>query len=99
MLLRHLAAVATFATLLSPGSLLAAEKTVVLNVDKANCKLCAPIVKRTLSRVEGVKTIQIVEARVASPAVAKVMFDDAATNVAALITATTNAGYPSHLAN
>lgn len=96
-MLRHLAAVATFAVMLSPGSLLAAEKTVVLNVDKADCALCAPIVKRTLARVEGVKTVQVAEASAASPAVATVLFDDAATNVAALITATTNAGYPSHL--
>ena len=98
-MLRYLAVVATVAFMWSPGSLLAAEKTVVLNVDKADCALCAPIVKGTLSRVKGVRTVQIVEATPASPAVATVLFDDAATNVAALITATTNAGYPSRVAN
>src|SRR5579871_2588862 len=74
----------------------AAEQTVVLNVDKADCTLCAPIVRLTLQRVPGVKTASVAEADAMSPAVATVTFDDAVTNVQALVTATTNAGYPSH---
>src|SRR5258708_36563582 len=74
----------------------AAEKTVVLNVDKADCTLCAPIVRMTLQRVPGVKTASVAEANTMSPAVATVTFDDAVTNVQALVTAPTNAGYPSH---
>jgi mercuric ion binding protein len=81
------------------GSAEAAEKTVALNVDKADCALCAPIVKMTLQRVPGVKTVSVAEATATSAAVATVTFDDTATNVQALVTATTNAGYPSHPLN
>jgi periplasmic mercuric ion binding protein len=98
-MIRHFAAAASLAILLSPWSALAAEKTVVLNVDNATCALCAPIVKKTLSRVPGVNAVQIKEADAMSGAVATVTFDDAVTNVSALIAATTNAGYPSHPAN
>src|ERR1700736_541374 len=77
----------------------AADKTVVLDVDKADCTLCAPIVRMTLERVPGVKTASVAEADAMSPAVATVTFDDAVTNVQALVTATTNAGYPSHPVN
>jgi mercuric ion binding protein len=50
-------------------------------------------VKRALSNVPGVLDVDVSEATGA--AIAKVRFDDSQTNVAALITATTNAGYPS----
>jgi periplasmic mercuric ion binding protein len=77
----------------------AAEKTVVLDVDNATCALCAPIVKKTLSRVSGVKAVQVAEANADSGAVATVTFDDATADVAKLIAAATNAGYPAHLKN
>ncbi|HKX08385.1 MAG TPA: cation transporter [Stellaceae bacterium] len=93
---RYLVAVASLALLLSPWVAQAAEKTVVLTVDNATCDLCAPIVKKTLSGVSGVKVVQIKEADTTSGAVATVTFDDAITTVTALIAATTNAGYPSH---
>ena len=57
------------------------------------CELCGPIVKRALSNVSGVLAVDVSEAT--DGAIAKVRFDDGKTNVAALITATTNAGYPS----
>jgi mercuric ion binding protein len=84
---------------LSALSVEAAEKTVVLNVDKADCTLCVPIVRMTLQRVPGVKAASVAEADAMSPAVATVTFDDAVTSVQALVTATTNAGYPSHPVN
>jgi mercuric ion binding protein len=77
----------------------AAEKTVVLDVENATCELCAPIVKKTLSRVSGVKAVQVAEAKANSPAVATVTFDDTTADVAKLIAAATNAGYPAHLKN
>jgi mercuric ion binding protein len=55
-------------------------RRVVLNVDNATCELCAPIVKRTLSRVSGVKTVQVKEAGAMSGAIATVTFDDAVAN-------------------
>jgi mercuric ion binding protein len=88
------------AVLLTAASSLAAraaEKTVVLNVENATCELCAPIVKKTLSRVSGVKAVQVAEAKANSPAVATVTFDDTTADVAKLIAAATNAGYPAHL--
>lgn len=77
----------------------AADAMVVLKVEKADCALCGPIVKRTISKVKGVKSVSVAEANADSPAVATVMFDDALTSVPTLIAATTNAGYPSHPVN
>ena len=84
----------TFA-LFSSGEAFATERTVTLNVANATCELCGPIVKRSLARVSGVLDVQMSEADGA--AIAKVRFDDSRTDVPALITATTNAGYPSRL--
>ena len=98
-MIRHIVAAAGLALMLSPAAGGAAEKTVVLNVDNATCELCAPIVKKTLARVSGVKAVNVKEASAMSGAVATVTFDDAVANVPALIAATTDAGYPSHLAN
>jgi mercuric ion binding protein len=53
----------------------------------------------TLSRVEGVRAVQVAEANADSGAVATVTFDDAAASVPKLIAAATNAGYPARLKN
>jgi periplasmic mercuric ion binding protein len=90
---------AAFLMALPPLAARAAEKTVILDVDNATCELCAPIVKKTLSRVSGVKAVQVAEANANSGAVATVTFDDATADVAKLIAAATNAGYPAHLKN
>lgn len=87
--------VALTASLLTSDAAFAAEQTVTLNVANATCELCSPIVKRALSKVPGVLAVDVSEATGA--AIAKVRFDDSQTNVPALITATTNAGYPSSL--
>lgn len=99
MIFRRLAFAFSLAAALSAGTAQAAMKTVVLNVDNATCALCGPIVKKTLQRVSGVKSVDFKEADATSGAVATVEFDDVVTDVQTLITATTNAGYPSHLAN
>ena len=73
---------------------LAAERTVILNVDNMSCPTCAPIVKKSLMRIEGVIISDVsTEANTAT-----VTFDDAKTDVSALIGATTDAGYPSRVA-
>jgi mercuric ion binding protein len=90
---------AALAVALSLFAAQAAEKTVVLNVDNATCALCAPIVKKTLSRVKGVTAVQVAEATADASAVATVTFDDATADVPKLIAAATNAGYPAHLKN
>jgi periplasmic mercuric ion binding protein len=91
--------VAALAIALSPLAARAAEKTVILNVDNASCELCPPIVQKALSRVSGVKMVEMGGATVDASAVASVTFDDAKTTVAQLITATANAGYPARLKN
>jgi periplasmic mercuric ion binding protein len=98
-MMRHLAAAATLALALSPSTGQAAERTVALSVDNATCELCGPIVKRTLARVWGVKAVQIAEAKAETGAVATVMFDDGVTDVATLISAVTNRGYPARVRN
>ncbi|GAC1338239.1 MAG: hypothetical protein NVSMB20_14420 [Bradyrhizobium sp.] len=98
-MIRICIAAAALAMALSPLVAQAAEKTVVLNVDNATCALCAPIVKKTLSRVQGVTAVQVAEANADAGAVATVTFDDATADVTTLIAAATNAGYPAHLKN
>lgn len=93
---KHIATAVTAALMLSPLTVRAADTTVVLNIDNATCELCAPIVKRTLSRVWGVKAVQVAEAKAETGAIATIRFDDGVTNVPALVTAVTNAGFPAH---
>ena len=97
MIRRHLAAVVAFAVLLSVGSVQAAEKTIVLNIKNADCVLCPPIVKESLTRIPGVKAVEIKQADRMAPFMATVTFDDAVTNVPALVAASTNAGYPTQV--
>jgi mercuric ion binding protein len=87
---------AAAAILLSASVAVAAERTVKLDVANATCELCGPIVKRALTRVPGVLDVKVAETE--SAAVATVRFDDVRTDAGALITATTNAGYPSRVA-
>lgn len=98
-MIRFSVTAAALALALSPLAAYAADKTVVLAVDNATCELCAPIVKKTLSRVPGVKSVLIKEANADSGAVATVTFDDATADVPKLIAAATNAGYPARLQN
>lgn len=98
-MIRRIASAVALALALVVGPALAMEQTVVLRVANATCALCGPIVKGTLERVDGVTAVTVEEAQDLSGAVATVTFDDAVTNVAALIAATTNAGYPSELSN
>ena len=67
----------------------AANQTVVLGVPDMNCAVCPITVKKALLKVKGVKAVKIdFDSRRAT-----VSFDDTKTNVAALIHATTEAGY------
>ena len=82
-----------FAALLAmPLSVLAADpQTVVLDVQNMTCELCPITVKKALDKVPGVAATQIDLAK----KTATVKFDPDRSNVAELIKATTNAGYPS----
>lgn len=94
----HLCIAATLAASLFALSAQAAQRTVRLTVHHAGCTLCAPIVKGTLERVKGVKTVTVSQANGNANVTASVTYNDATTNVPKLIAATTQAGYPSDVA-
>jgi periplasmic mercuric ion binding protein len=78
--------------LATPLGVLAAEpQTVVLDVQNMTCELCPITVKKALDKVPGVTASKIDLAK----KTATVKFDPTQANVAALVKATTNAGYPS----
>lgn len=76
------------------GNVVAKEQTVTLTVENMTCSLCPVTVRRALETVEGVHDakISLVENK------AVIIFDDDQTDVETLITTTTNAGFPSALA-
>lgn len=78
-------------SLLASSAALAAQKTVTLSVPGMYCATCPITVKGSLAAVPGVAKVVVSLAQ----KTAVVTFDDAETAVPALITATTNAGYPS----
>lgn len=71
-----------------------AEKTIVLSVPGMNCELCPVTVKKAISKVPGVRSVEASYEKKE----AVVTFDDTKTTVEALTKATANAGYPSSLA-
>jgi periplasmic mercuric ion binding protein len=78
-------------SLLISSAAFAAETTVTLAVQNMSCAACPYTVKSSLQTVPGVKKAVVSSA----DKTAVVTFDDRKTTVSALITATTNAGYPS----
>ncbi|AXK68095.1 mercury resistance system periplasmic binding protein MerP [Burkholderia vietnamiensis] len=85
---RFVVLAALAATLSAPAW--AAMKTVALSVPGMTCASCPVTVRAALKRVDGVKDIAVI-----GETDIQVTYDDARTNVAALINATKNAGYPS----
>lgn len=80
------------ALLTGPLSALAATpQTVVLDVKNMTCELCPVTVKSALGKVPGVADTKIDLASMT----ATVKFDPDKANVAALVKATTDAGFPS----
>jgi mercuric ion binding protein len=87
--MRRLLFVALLAT---PFSVVAADpQTVVLDVQNMTCELCPITVKKALDKVPGVAATKIDLAK----RTATVKFDPERASVAALVKATTNAGFPS----
>lgn len=93
MRFRTLAMATAIASLFASGAA-AAERTVTLKVDGMYCALCGPTVKKSLERVQGVTKVQVDS----NKEIAVVTFDDAKADINALTKATTDAGYPSRLA-
>lgn len=73
----------------------AGEQTVTLAVEDMTCVLCPFTVEKALENVDGVAEAEVSY----RDQTAVVTFDDEITDVAALREATSNAGYPSSLAN
>jgi mercuric ion binding protein len=73
------------------SSAFAGESVVTLAVQNMTCSACPFIVRSSLEAVPGVAKVSVSFA----DKTATVTFDDSKTTVAALITATTNVGYPS----
>jgi mercuric ion binding protein len=71
----------------------AASKTVTLSVPGMTCAACPITIKKALTDVDGVTDAEVSFDKKE----AVVTLDDTKTSVSALIEATTNAGYPSHL--
>ena len=69
----------------------AARQTVTLSVTGMTCAACPTTIKKAMNKVEGVDNIEVN----LKEKKALVTFDDARTNVNALLEATKNAGYPS----
>lgn len=69
----------------------AAPRSVTLSLPGMDCPVCPITVKKALTQVGGVAKAEVDFAK----RQAVVNFDDAQTSVAALIRATTEAGYPS----
>lgn len=79
--------------LLASAPLFAATQTVTLDIPGMDCPVCPITIKKALNKVDGVSQAAVnFDQRQAT-----VTFDDAKTNVEALIKATTNAGYASTL--
>jgi len=92
-MIKFLTAALLGVSLLASSAVLAGEKTVTLAVQNMYCSACPFTVKSSLEAVPGVAKVVVSYA----DKTAVVTFDDAKTVVPALITATTNAGYPSAL--
>lgn len=86
--------VATFAlSLVCAASAWASTETAVLSVPGMTCPVCPITVKKALDGVTGVSKVDV-----DFPAkTAQVQFDDAKTQVPALLKAVADAGYPSKL--
>ena len=70
------------------------QQTVTLNIENMTCAMCTVTIKKALQEVEGVQAV-IVDYDSKS---ATVTFDSKKTDSAALIKATTDAGYPGSMA-
>lgn len=72
---------------------IAAEQTIVLSVPGMNCSVCPITVKKSLQKVEGVKSVNVTYEN----KTATVSFDNEQTDISSLTNATRNVGYPSHI--
>ena len=78
-------------TIFITSGVMAANRSVMLEVQNMTCSVCPLTVKKALNNVDGVQQVVIdYDSKIAT-----VTFDDAVTTTAKLTEATINAGYPS----
>lgn len=89
--MKSLASLVAVLAIASPaGTVLAAERTTTLQVDRMTCASFAALVKKSLSKVDGViRTAVSLDTRTVT-----VVFDDAKATPAKLVAATSDAGFP-----
>jgi len=75
------------------AALAATPQTIVLDVQNMTCSMCSITIKKALQRVPGVQTATIDYDK----KTATVKYDPDKASSAALVKATTDAGFPSHL--
>jgi mercuric ion binding protein len=91
---RILTSMSVAAVVLASAVASAAERTVTLAVENMYCDACPYIVKQSLAKVPGVENVAVsLEHKIA-----RVTYDDEKTTLDALMSATTQAGYPSRVA-
>ena len=76
--------------LVTPTLLAAAERSITLQVANMTCNLCPLTVKLAMSRVDGVRTVEIDP----ESALARVVYEDELTGWEAIAKASANAGFP-----
>ncbi len=69
------------------------QQRVTLKLENITCSMCTVTIKKALQKVEGVQNVTVDY----DTKTAEVTFDSHKTNSAALIKATTDAGYPGSL--
>lgn len=91
---KYLLALVLLGVMVPSPATFAAERTVTFTIENMTCVACPYIVQSSMSAVPGVTRVDVsFEAKTAS-----VTFDDGKTNPDAIGAASTNAGYPAHLA-
>jgi mercuric ion binding protein len=78
---------------ITSGSVLAASRSVTLDVQNMTCAVCPLTVKKALESIPGVQHVSVDYAS----KTAAVQFDDTAATTDRLTEATKNAGYPSSI--
>ena len=89
--MRNLLASTLLVSLMPLAALAATQQTAVLDVQNMTCELCPVTVKKSLEKVPGVSQARIDFAK----KTATVRFVTVKASTAALVKATTDAGYPS----
>tara|TARA_R110002124_G_scaffold159364_1_gene326544 strand:- start:337 stop:630 length:294 start_codon:yes stop_codon:yes gene_type:complete len=89
--MNNLIKISAVALLLSGTSVWAAEKVVKLSVPDMSCVSCPYVVKKSISKVDGVLSVSATM----KDRSATVAFDDTKTNVDQVRAATASIGYPS----